>query len=88
MEHADALNAGVDLNCGNTYAALSNSLRQNLTDEAKVNRALHRLLLARIRLGMMDPRACSPYGVIGEKDSTRPRTINWRCARQRSRLYC
>jgi beta-glucosidase len=65
---ADALNAGVDLNCGNTYAALSLSLQQNLTDEAKVNRALHRLLLARIRLGMMDARTCSPYGMIGEEE--------------------
>jgi beta-glucosidase len=69
---ADALNAGVDLNCGNTYAALSLSLQQNLTDEATVNRALHRLLLARIRLGMMDPLSCSPYGMIGEEELDSP----------------
>ncbi|MBB5061809.1 glycoside hydrolase family 3 protein [Granulicella mallensis] len=69
---ADALNAGVDLDCGNTYAALSKSLEQNLTTEAKLNQALHRLLLARVRLGMMDPLSCSSYRSIGAEELDSP----------------
>lgn len=65
---AEALNAGVDLDCGNSYAALQAGLDQGLTTEAAVNRSLHRLLLARIRLGMMDAPACTPYGSMGTAD--------------------
>ena len=79
-----ALNAGVDLDCGGTYAALAKSLAQNLTTVAKVNEALHRLLLARIRLGMMDPRSCSPYGSIGAEslDSVAHRKLALRAAEE------
>jgi beta-glucosidase len=61
---ADALNAGVDLDCGNTYAALQQSFDQHLVTESAINQALHRLLLARFRLGLFDPASCSPYTSI------------------------
>jgi beta-glucosidase len=81
---ADALNAGVDLDCGNTYAALQQSLEQKLTSEAKINQALHRLLLARIHLGMLDPRSCTPYGSIDstQLDSDAHRTLALRAAEE------
>jgi beta-glucosidase len=62
---ADALNAGVDLDCGDTYAALQQSVDQHLVSEATLNRSLHRLLLSRVQLGMMDAPSCSPYSRIG-----------------------
>lgn len=56
-----ALNAGVDLDCGSSYRALSKSLEQGLVSEQNIHDALHRLLLARLRLGILDPQQCSPY---------------------------
>lgn len=61
---ADALNAGVDLDCGNSYDALLEGVQQHLTTEAQVNTALHRLLAARIRLGLLDAPSCTPWGTL------------------------
>lgn len=61
---ADALTAGVDLDCGNSYNALTQSLAQKLVTEQQINTALHRLLLARLRLGMLQPAACTAYATI------------------------
>ena len=69
---ADALNAGVDLDCGNTYAALQSALDQHLVTEATINESLHRLLQARIQLGMLDPEGCSPYDLITSADNDTP----------------
>jgi beta-glucosidase len=49
---AAALNAGTDLDCGNSYAALNQALAQHLVTQSTIDRALHRLFLARIQLGM------------------------------------
>ncbi|MBE7181348.1 MAG: glycoside hydrolase family 3 C-terminal domain-containing protein, partial [Terriglobus roseus] len=56
-----ALNAGVDLDCGSSYNALSTSVAKGLVSKQAIHDALHRLLLARVRLGMLDPQQCSPY---------------------------
>jgi beta-glucosidase len=69
---AAALNAGVDLNCGKAYGALQQSLEQKLVSEETINRSLHRLLLARLRLGMMDAAGCSPYDRISLADNDTP----------------
>ncbi len=63
-----ALNAGTDLDCGNTYAALQGSLTQGLVTEATLNQALYRLLMARVRLGMLDPLGCTPYDDLSARD--------------------
>jgi len=62
---ADALNAGVDLDCGSSYSALKQSFAQKLVSEETIDRSLHRLMLARLRLGIMDPQGCSPYEGLG-----------------------
>ncbi len=56
-EEAAALGvkSGLDLNCGNTYAALEQAERQGLVTEAQIDTALRRLMLARLQLGMFDP---------------------------------
>jgi beta-glucosidase len=69
---AAALKAGVDLDCGHSYEALNQSVAQGLVSEAEVNRALHRLLLARVELGMMDAAECTPWGAISAADNDTP----------------
>jgi beta-glucosidase len=48
---AAAIDAGMDLNCGKTYAALDKALAQGLTSRATVDRALARVFTARKALG-------------------------------------
>jgi beta-glucosidase len=56
-EEAAALGvkSGLDLNCGQTYAALTSAVRKGLVTEAQIDVSLRRLLLARMQLGMFDP---------------------------------
>ncbi|WP_198651624.1 glycoside hydrolase family 3 protein [Dyella sp. C11] len=50
-----AVKKGDDLNCGHTYAALTQAVKQGLISEAEIDASLTRLMLARFRLGMFDP---------------------------------
>jgi beta-glucosidase len=79
-----ALDAGVDLDCGNTYSALNQSYEQKLVTEATINQALRRLLWARTRLGMMDADGCSPYSKIsgGDNDSAQHRALALQAAEE------
>jgi beta-glucosidase len=52
-----ALKSGLDLNCGQTYAALAGAVRQGLVTEAQVDVSVRRLMLTRMRLGELDPPA-------------------------------
>jgi beta-glucosidase len=56
-EEAAALGikAGLDLNCGTTYAALTNAVHKGLVTEAQIDVSVRRVMLARMRLGMFDP---------------------------------
>ena len=56
-EEAAALGikAGLDLNCGTTYAALGNAVRKGLVTEVQIDVSVRRLMLARMKLGMFDP---------------------------------
>ena len=62
-EHADrdALLAGTDTNCGNTYQRLGNTVQAGLLREADIDTSLVRLMEARIRLGQFDPALIVPY---------------------------
>jgi beta-glucosidase len=59
---AAAVNMGTDLECGEfwdnhwTYAALTESVKQGLLDENKLDESLVRLFLIRMRLGMFDKK--------------------------------
>ena len=48
---AAAVKAGTDLNCGDSYPAIPEAVRQGLLDEADVDRCLTRLLAADGRKG-------------------------------------
>ena len=51
---AAALKNGADLNCGDSYYHLPEAVQQGLVDESLLDRAVERLLAARIRLGELD----------------------------------
>jgi beta-glucosidase len=46
---------GTELNCGKTYAALTNAVKQGLITEAEIDAALTNLMKTRFELGMFDP---------------------------------
>jgi len=59
-----AVSNGCDLNCGETYPALLEAVKQGLIDEAAINRSVIRLFNARFRLGMFDPPEMVAYARI------------------------
>jgi beta-glucosidase len=76
---AAALNAGMDLICGEFGEGKSadaqvivSAVRDGLVSEATVSRAARRLMEARIRLGMFDDPARSPYGTVPASDNDTP----------------
>jgi beta-glucosidase len=79
-----SLKAGTDLDCGNTYDHLNESLNHHLITISDVDRALHRLLLARMKLGMLQPKECSPYSGItsAQVDTEAHRAIALRAAEE------
>lgn len=81
---AAALRTGVDLNCGSTYRHLNEALQEGLIDQGEINRSLHRLLLARVRLGMLAPQQCSPYNKIAADaiDTVSDRALARRAAQE------
>lgn len=64
-----ALNAGTDLDCGNTYVQLNESLADNTTSVAKVDQALTRLYNALFTVGFFDG---GKYEAIGWDDVGTP----------------
>jgi len=81
---ASSLKAGVDMNCGSSYGHLKESLAQGLVATSDIDRALHRLLISRLRLGMLQDASCSPYAKIGadEIDSPEHRAMALRAAEE------
>ncbi len=73
---ADAVNAGVDLECGGEQILKQNlpdALKAGLVTQEAIDRAAYRMLRARFRLGMFDPPEMVPYlkipgDVVGSKE--------------------
>lgn len=60
-----ALRSGVNLNCGSVYMPhLVDAVKQGLVSESEVDKALHKLLETRFKLGMFDPDQMNPYASI------------------------
>jgi beta-glucosidase len=59
-----AANAGLDLNCGESYSHLARAAHLKLIAEETINQSVSRLMRDRIRLGMFDPPARVPYASI------------------------
>lgn len=61
---ADAVIAGTDLECGNSYKALLEAVKRGDIQEPEIDIAVKRLFMARMRLGMFDPDSRVPYSKI------------------------
>jgi beta-glucosidase len=61
---AMAVNNGCDLNCGNMYANLLLAHKEGLVSEATIDRAVTRLMVTRMKLGLFDDSARVPYANI------------------------
>jgi beta-glucosidase len=72
-----AVKAGTDLTCGGEYATLVNEVKAGTITEADITRSTERLVVARIRLGMLDPPERVPYTKIPytENDSSAHRQL-------------
>ena len=79
-----AVKRGTDLECGDSYKALVNAVKQGLISETEINRALKRLFEARFRLGMFDPPELVPYAKIpfSANDSPAHRQLALEAARE------
>ena len=56
-----AINNGCDLNCGNMYLNLQLAHQEGLVSEETIDRAVSRLMMTRMKLGMFDEPAQVPY---------------------------
>jgi beta-glucosidase len=61
---ADGLLHGTDTNCGRTYEALADAVREGLISESDIDVSLRRLFVARMKLGLFDPPSMVPYTSI------------------------
>lgn len=76
---AMAVKDGVSLNCGDSYASLTDAVHQGLITETQIDSALAVLLRTRFRLGLFDPPGRDPYDSLG------PEVINSASHRQLAR---
>ncbi len=58
---AVAVKAGTDLNCGNSYPALVQAVKEGLITEAELDVSLERLMVARLKLGLFAPEGAVKY---------------------------
>jgi beta-glucosidase len=61
---AVAVKAGCDITCGTEYTDLEAAFRKGYITEAEIDKAVQRLMLARMKLGMFDPPEMVPYAKI------------------------
>lgn len=59
-----AMNSGCDLNCGNIYVHLLEAVKQGLVSEETLTRAVERLYVSKMRLGLFDEPEHVPYNTI------------------------
>ncbi len=56
-----AVKAGCDLNCGSSYKHLVESVKIGLISEEEIDKSLKRLIIARIKLGLLNPQDQAPF---------------------------
>lgn len=61
---ADAVRHGTDLECGEVYVALKESLRKGYLTEADIDKSVKRLFSIRFRLGMFEPEQSLSFDTI------------------------
>lgn len=58
------LKSGVGLNCGDSFSALGDAVKQGLLTEKDIDKELAVLLRTRFKLGLFDPMGSNPYDAI------------------------
>ncbi|MBP6759604.1 MAG: glycoside hydrolase family 3 C-terminal domain-containing protein, partial [Flavobacterium sp.] len=58
------LKSGVGLNCGSSYKALPQAVKEGLITEKEIDNQLAILLKTRFKLGLFDPMGSNPYDAI------------------------
>lgn len=73
-----AMNSGCDLNCGNIYGNLLMAVRDGLVKEETIDRAVERLLITKMRLGLFEAPEKMPYSDLGYQavDCAEHRALN------------
>jgi beta-glucosidase len=66
------IRTGTDTNCGSTYKALTDAVKQGLIKESEIDVSLKRLFTARFRLGLFDPDSMNPYASVPFSEVTSP----------------
>ena len=61
---AISVQAGTDLNCGDSYTELVKAVEKGYIKESEIDLSLKRVLLARMKMGMFDPDSNVPYASI------------------------
>ncbi len=61
---AMAMNGGCDLNCGNMFYYLKQAVEEGMVEESRLDEALVGLLVARMKLGVLDRKEENPYDRI------------------------
>ena len=61
---AMAVKAGTDLNCGDSYPALVEAVKNGHITEEELNVSLERLIVARLKLGLFAPKGAVKYETI------------------------
>jgi beta-glucosidase len=61
---AIAIKAGLNIECGSTFKALEDALKQGLVTEADIDNALVPLMLTRLKLGIIHPDPACPYNNV------------------------
>ena len=63
---AIAVKSGLNLNCGTSFRALKDALKENLLTEADLDKALMPLMMTRLKLGILTSEDQSPYANVPE----------------------
>ena len=62
---ADAILHGTDLECGISFIALKDALKEGMVKESDIDEHLRRVLTGRFELGMFDPAEMLPWADLG-----------------------
>lgn len=73
-----AMNSGCDLNCGNIYGNLIDAVKEGLVTEETITKAVTRLVMTRMKLGLFDNQENVPFNAINydQVDSPENKAFN------------
>lgn len=84
LASVDAVRAGTDLSCGKEYATLVKAVHDGLIKESEIDRSVQRLMLARLRLGILGNPEQQPFHTLDKTivDSPQHAALDLRAAEE------